>query len=430
MFTRFDVLYSIATPLVYPFFAYKRLVKGKYRESGPAMLGKTLPTGEALKTFENGCIWIHAVSVGETVAAKSVAALICALRPDLPLVITTVTETGQAHARRLFPDAHVHYFPLDFSWNVQKFLDVFRPKIFIMMETELWPNFLSLAAKSGAQVFMLNGKLSDRSFPRYMKFRGLLSPVFDAITAFCMQTEQDAVKMRALSGRTDAVQVTGNCKFDALLPPLSDEEAQAFRTQYCLGDFARPLLVVGSTHPGEEEIILNAFAEARREVPALQMILSPRHPERFNSVVEMCGQHTANFKVSRATAPAMESPDILVLDKMGELAKIYGLGDVAVVAGSFGKVGGHNLLEAAAHSVPVVVGPNLRAQKELDRLFQGDDTGCVRCDGETLGLTLVRLFQNETLRKITGKQAYHTAIKNQGSASASAEIVKRYLNPQ
>ncbi|HUT24157.1 MAG TPA: 3-deoxy-D-manno-octulosonic acid transferase [Sumerlaeia bacterium] len=427
MLTRFDLVYYLAAPIALPYFAYRAVRRGKYRESARGMLGLGLPDRDHRHRYRNGSIWIHAVSVGETVAAKSIAPHAAEIAPGLPLVATTITETGQAHARKILTEAaEVSYFPVDLSWNVRRFLRCFKPRVFIMMETELWPNFLTLAAKGGAEIFMVNGKLSEKSFRGYRRGRAGLRPAFNAIRAFCMQTEADAERMRELCGRPGDVYVTGNCKFDVPFAVLSPEAAEGVRRQYGIGP-PRPCVVVGSTHPGEEEIVLDAFAEARRTIPDLQMILSPRHPERFQEVATLCRKHKAGFEVSRATAPRVESPDVLVLDTMGELARVYGLGDVAVVAGSFVPIGGHNLLEAAAHAVPVVVGPHMRAQKEIDRLFVGGESGCVRCDATTLAATLVNLFRDPARRREIGAQARQTAEKNQGSAPASVEVIKRYL---
>ncbi|MBN1868587.1 3-deoxy-D-manno-octulosonic acid transferase [Candidatus Sumerlaeota bacterium] len=429
--TRFDLFYYAASPVAVPYFAFRSLTKGKYRQSAGGMLGFTLPKGAERERFRNGSIWIHAVSVGETVAARSVAPLLRKLAPELPLVVTTITETGQAHARKILSNAdRIHYFPVDFSWNVERFLQCFNPRLFVMMETELWPNFLTLAARSGAQVFMANGKISDKSFRGYRRGRFLLRPAFDAVRAFCMQTEADAERMKALSGRPRDVHVTGNCKFDAPAPALSPEAAQGARDQYRLGPEDRPRLVVGSTHPGEEAIVLDAFAEVRRAIPDLQMILSPRHPERFQEVVSLCRNHAAGWRVSRATNPKIESPDILVLDTMGELARIYALGRVAVVAGSFSAtVGGHNLLEPAAHAVPVVVGPHMWGQKEIDRLFEGPDSGCVRtgADAASLASALLDLLQNADKCRTIGQQALATARRNQGSAERTVRVIRTYL---
>ena len=427
MLTRFDIAYYATLPVTLPYLAFRRLSKGKYQKSARGMLGGALPKRAAREVFREGSVWVHAVSVGETVAAKPMLPLLRELEPDLPILATTITETGQEHARKILKEAdYVQYFPLDLSWNVRRFQECYNPKIFVMMETELWPNFLALAARRGTRVFMVNGKVSERSFGRYKMARSILKPAFDAVRAFCMQSEADAERMRILCGRDRDVHVTGNCKFDTPWQTLSPEAEEGVRAQYRLGA-KRPTLVVGSTHPGEEEVILEAFRRVRKSVPDLMLVLSPRHPERFRDVVEMCQRLEGGYKVSRATHPKIDSPDIFVLDTMGELARIYGLGDVAVVAGSFCKVGGHNLLEAAAHAAPVVVGPRMHAQKEIDRLFQGTDSGCVRCTTENLGNELTVLFQDPEKRKRIGAQALHTAKSNQGSARASIEVIKKYL---
>jgi len=427
--TRFDLLYYLLTPVAGPYLLWRRYSKGKYRQSGPGMFGRNLPTGPARQKFRNGSIWIHAVSVGETVAAKSIAPHIRALYPDLPLVITTITETGQAHARKLLTEAdEIHYFPLDFSWNVQRFFDCFNPHLFIMMETELWPNFLTECGRRDIDVFMVNGKISENSFKGYRKGKGLLAPAFRAIHAFCMQTEADAERMRHLCDRPADVHVTGNCKFDAPMEALTPEAANVLRERYRLGPANRPRLVVGSTHPGEEDVILEAFAQLKNNLPDLQMILSPRHPERFAEVTEQCRRRPAKWSVSTATKRETDNPDIFILDTMGELAQTYGIADVAVVAGSFSpQVGGHNILEAAAHAVPVIVGPHMHSQKELDRLFREPESGLVRVESDSLAQALSDLFRNPEKRKTLGQQARHTALCNQGSAQNSVKIIQRYL---
>jgi 3-deoxy-D-manno-octulosonic-acid transferase len=241
-----------------------------------------------------------------------------------------------------------------------------------------------------------------------------------------MQTQADADRMAALCQRPRDVHVTGNCKFDMPGLTLSPEQQEALRTRYRLGT-RRPTVVVGSTHPGEEEIVLEAFRQTRQSVPNLLLILSPRPPERFNEIFTLCQRHPANWRVSRATDPQTDAPDIFLLDTMGELARTYGLGDLGVVAGSFGNIGGHNLLEAAVHSIPVLVGPNMHAQKEIDRLFSGAESGCVRCRPETLGSIWTNLLQDPQKRQQIGAQALATATRNQGSARASIEVIRRYL---
>lgn len=432
MVTRFDLGYYLISPLALPYFAYRRWTKGKYRESGPAMLGEMLPQGEERIAFQGGSVWIHAVSVGEVVAAKSIVPLVRQLAPELPLVITTITETGQAHARKILPDAEwISYYPIDFSWNVAKFLDCFNPRIVILIESDMWPNFLIQSAARGAKVFLVNGDVSEKSFKQYRRFLPILKPAFDSITGYCMQTEADAERMRVLCKRPDDVHVTGNIKFDSLPEPLSEDEKRHYRERFCLGS-KRPCIVVGSTHPGEEEIMLEAFENVRQAIPDLQMILSPRHPERFAQVAAMLDREAARrnppWIISRASNPSNDSPDILILDLMGELARVYGLGDVAVVAGSFAPIGGHSLLEPAVHAIPVITGPHMHGQKEMDRLFVGNESGCIRCDSQSLSREMTRLLNDEGERGSLGSLAFATSMRNRGSADAAATRIKRYLH--
>ncbi|MCX7011074.1 MAG: 3-deoxy-D-manno-octulosonic acid transferase, partial [Candidatus Sumerlaeota bacterium] len=219
--TRFDWLYLAASPLVLPVLGWRRLARGKYRESAAGMLGRG-PQWKNPKAYPGGTVWMHAVSAGEVTAAKAVAPHLKSALPQWPLVASTVTETGQAAARRSLTEAEeVFYFPLDLSWNVRKFIARFRPRVAVLFEAELWPNFLLETTGAGAAVFLLNGRMSERSFARYRKLRTLLAPPLRRIRAFCMQTEDDAARVEEIVGRRDHVFVTGNCKFDADFPTLA-----------------------------------------------------------------------------------------------------------------------------------------------------------------------------------------------------------------
>lgn len=424
--TRFDLAYAALAPLALPYVAW-RWGRGKYRESGPAMFGRGLPEGEAARPFDRGSLWIHAVSVGEVAAARAVAPGLRSLLPVLPLVVSTVTETGQAAARRDLPDASTTYLPADLSFNVRRFLRTFRPRAVVILEAELWPNFTTLARASGASVFQINGRLSDRSFPRYRAVRGLLRPVFDAFDGFCVQTETDAARYRALGIAPERIRVTGNCKFDLKPAPLVPDERARRRAE--LGFAAEaPLVVAGSTHPGEDEIVLAALAVARRDVPGARLLLVPRHPERFGAVAELARRSGFAARLASAGAPSAgePAPDVVVLDRMGELARAYGLGEVAIVAGSFGAVGGHNLLEAAAHAVPVVFGPNMRSQREIAHLFAAGGAG-VQVSAEELGPRLSRLLTHPEERRTEGRKCLRVLEENQGSANRATEALRAWL---
>lgn len=428
MFTRFDALYCGAAPALLPYLIWRWGSRGKYRQSAPAMMGRSLPTGAEAEAFAQGSVWIHAVSVGEVTAAKTIVSGLREVFPDLPFVISTITETGQEAARRQLPEAQAHtYFPADFSWNVRRFLDAYRPKIVILMETEIWPNFLTMAHAQGAKTFLLNGKLSDRSFPRYRKGKGFLASAFGSIRGLCVQTETDRERFQALGIDSSQVRVTGNCKFDTAYPTLTAEERTALRREFGIAP-EQPVIVAGSTHEGEEELILDAWSEAKREFPDLCLIIAPRHPERFDVVSDLIARRGLPFR--RASRPQDVSdggnPSLIVLDKMGVLAKTYGIGDVAIVAGSFCPTGGHNLLEAAAHRVPVIYGPRMHSQRELARLFAEGKAG-TQIPPERLAETILDFLRDPALRQTEGEKAYGILESNRGSAQRNVEAVQAWL---
>ncbi len=423
MSTRFDLLYALALPGVLPYLAARRL-RGKYGESAGGMLGRRLPSGEAARPFADGSLWIHAVSVGEVAAAGAVAPGLRELAPGLPLVVSTVTETGQAAARRAFPADTTTYFPLDISSNVHRFQEVFRPRIFVVMETELWPNFLMLAAARGTRCFMLNAKLSDRSFPRYRRFKGVLTPALSALRGVCTQTADGARRFAELGIEPSRIRATGNCKFDLNQPPLVEPARAELLAELGMNP-RRRWIVAGSTHPGEEKIMLDALAALRARVPEIGLLLCPRHPERFTEVARLVA--AAGWRTGRASAPAADAdPEVVVLDRMGVLARAYGLGEAAIVAGSFCPVGGHNLLEPAVHRVPVLFGPDMHSQREIDRLFKEAGAG-IQVEPADLAPALERLLVDPAARRAAGEKAHAALAQNQGSAARAVAAIGEWL---
>lgn len=422
--TRFDFLYSLALPGLLPYLAWRRLSRGKYNESAGGMLGRRLPTADQSEAFAPGSVWLHAVSVGEIAAAKAIAPGLRQVASGQPLVVSTITETGQAAARKAFPeDAHT-YFPLDFSPNVRRFQTAFNPAIFIMLETEIWPNFLTLAARRGTRCFMINARLSDRSFPRYLRFRKMIRPALSALEGVCTQTDVDAERFAALGIPEGRIRVTGNCKFDLNYPTMDDAAREALMAELGMSRDLR-WIVAGSTHPGEETLMLETLRKVRELSPRAGLLLCPRHPDRFDEVARLAAE--AGFRVSRASRPdAAAGAEVVVLDRMGVLAKAYGLGEVAIVAGSFCPVGGHNLMEAAAHGIPVIYGPRMHSQREILRLFQETGSG-LQVEGKRLATTLIDLLGDPKRRRREGRKALVVIEENRGSATRAVEAVEQWL---
>jgi 3-deoxy-D-manno-octulosonic-acid transferase len=352
-------LYQIATTCVLlvvgPFLLLRR---GRhYLGSLPGRLGRY--TGEA----PDAPLWVHAVSVGEVGVAHT---LLRALPAHLPLLITTVTPTGQALAKRLFKDrAAVAYLPFDLGPIVEKFLDRYSPRALVLVEGDLWPLLLSRVQARGLPIAVVNGRVSDRSFRRMTRLEPLLGPIFGPVDRFGMQSEADRKRLLDLGVPAERVVVSGNLKFETPTQKAKPELAEAIRN-LAVG---RPILVVGSTMSGEEEEILAAFRQIGGGKRAL-LVLAPRHPERWNEVAALV--QAKGVSLTRRTDLTAASPatDILLLDSLGELAAIYEVGLGCFIGGTLVPTGGHNPLEAALHGVAISVGPSMENFREIAAAFE------------------------------------------------------------
>jgi len=425
--TVYDFVYAAVSPAALALLGYRYAFRRKYRESLAGMLGRRMPRpGPPASDGKRPLVfWVHSVSVGEVVAARGVIQRIRADYPACHIYASTITETGQAHAQRILADLvdQIFYYPLDLSWIVKKFIHHIRPDVYIMMETELWPNLLVQCRRAGVRVLMMNGKVSERSYQRYRKFRFFFSPALTGIDAFCMQTRLDAARMKDLCGQCPRIFVTGNCKFDSVPQPLDLKARAALAARWGL-DLMHPVVVVGSTHPGEEEIIAASAGALKDEASGLTWLVAPRHIERCDAVCRLFAD--AGLSVSRASKPAMKRPNILVLDVMGELAHAYSLATVAVVCGSFAPIGGHNLLEPAVYGVPVLYGPHMHKQPELLRFFS-ESGGGVQLEGDELAPMVRRLLDDPEERQRIGRLAAETIELNRGSAERHMHVLKMVL---
>ncbi|HEY3490845.1 MAG TPA: 3-deoxy-D-manno-octulosonic acid transferase [Candidatus Deferrimicrobiaceae bacterium] len=324
-----------------------------------------VPHPEGARTF-----WIHSVSVGETLAAAPFIRSIKNTLPDAGITISTVTLTGQETARKTVGESAsaIIYFPFDLPFVCGRFLERVRPDAVIILETEIWPNFLAECASRGIPVAILNGRISERSYAGYKKAGWLFRRVLSNISFIGAQTPEDASRYSELRGRSDGVAATGNMKYDMAVPEISPA---LFRIMSAVRQGGGKWLVAGSTHEGEEAPILNAVRDLGREFPDLRLLLAPRHPERFDRVERLC--ESIGMPYVRKTAcmdgAFPETARVLILDTVGELSGAYALADVAFVGGSLVPVGGHNILEPACFGVPVMVGPHMDNFREMARQF-------------------------------------------------------------
>ncbi len=423
----YSFLYSVALAVgmlaSLPYWLFQMARHGKYRRGFAERLGR-LPSRLQLPGEQEPVIWVHAVSVGEVLA---VAGLVEELRRRFPqhrIFISTTTDTGQALARKRFGEANVFYFPMDFAFAIRPYLRALRPRMVVIAETEFWPNFLRLTHASGARIAVVNARISDRSWPSYRRFRGLLRRLLVNVDLFLAQTPADAARLQDVGARPERVRVAGNLKFDipAPGPPAVVESVRKSIAQAGAG----PVLVCGSTVEGEEPLLLKAFENLLVQHPRAVMILAPRHPERFSAVAALLGQMSIRFcRRSLWNGDALTG-GVFLVDTIGELAALYGLADIAFVGGSLVPRGGHNIIEPALHGVAIVVGNHTENFRDIVSLFQSRDA--VRIAGPAeLPLVLLELLANDAERIALGKRAAETMRSQIGATARTADELQELL---
>ncbi|MCC6546845.1 3-deoxy-D-manno-octulosonic acid transferase [Candidatus Sumerlaeota bacterium] len=420
----YDLAYLAAAPFFLSAAFYKRWRHGKYKRSLPGMFGANLPKAP-LPAMQHR-VWMHSVSFGETIGAAAVYRSMQSRHPDWEYLSTTTTETGQDQARKSMAGANYHDFaPVDLSWKVGNFLNAYNPSAYLFFETEIWPNTLAEVGRRGTKTFLVNGDLSEKSARNYARLKGIFQPPLSNVTAFVMQTEEDADRLRGVIGRKPNIFVTGNVKFDNLPEAMTADEKHRLRESWGVAPEAF-LVVAGSTHDTEEKLIYHAFAELRSLAPTARLVIAPRHPERFGQVLhELKGMGADAEALYRPELSASDA-EVLVLNSMGVLSKAFGAGDVALVGGSWKTIGGHNLLEPAAHGLPVLHGPHMHEQKEIMHIMRSGKAS-LEAGGHQLAATLIRLHQNPALRAELGRRAMSAANSNRGAAQRTIEIIERFL---
>jgi len=384
---------------------------GKYRAGLSERLGYVAK--RIVRRDARPVIWLHAVSVGEVLAIQGLVAGIRAALPSYRIVVSTTTHTGQKVARGRFGDGDVFYFPIDLSICILPYLRALKPKLVILAETEFWPNFLRSAKKSGARVAVVNARISDRSLPRYRRFRGLLSHALEFIDVFLAQSEEDARRLLAIGAPPERVLVSGNLKFD-VKPP--EEVPIVSRLRGILArEQATPVIVAGSTVEGEEELVVDAFRFLVLERhPQAVLVLAPRHKERFEDVAFRLEQSgVRHSRRSQMSANTVLAGSVLLLDSLGELASVYALADVAFVGGSLVPRGGHNILEPAHWGVATIVGPHTENFRDIIGIFRQSKAVCVATK-EEFGPALLSLVSNDEERRTLGERAREVVRQQAG----------------
>lgn len=370
-------------------------------------------------------IWIHAVSLGETKAVAPLAQRFYEENPKRKIIISSVTETGHQEAQHSLSFAYAHlYLPFDFSPLVKPLIDHFHPSEVIVVETDYWFNFLRLAKDSGAEISVVNGKISKRSFERYASFRFFSKRLFDLFDKICAQNSTYAQRFKLLGIPSDKIEVTGNLKFDGCPPELSLEERVRQRNELSIKE-SDEIVVAGSTHEPEEEFILNAFKDIWDTSPEVKLLLVPRHPDRFAKVAKMIEDKKISYGRYSQMADLKGDEKVILVDAMGVLLSCYAISDLAIVAGSFTpKVGGHNILEPCCFGIPVLFGPHMQTQEELRQLVLAGSAG-KQVEHKELAASLTHLLNNHDERRRLGVSGKALIEANKGSVDRTFEKLRR-----
>ena len=400
----YNTVLALLSPLLLLYLIYRIAALGKSRVGWRERLGFVDPS-VAQREPDQPLIWVHAVSVGEVAAAEPILRELRALEPLAKIVLSMTTVTGREMAVKRDLDVDgLFYFPFDVPTAVGRALDVLDPAIFVAMETELWPNFLWSAKRRGVRTMVANARLSDRSFKRARLLRPLYGWIMKHLDSICAQSALDAERFIALGAESRSVQVVGNSKFDEAYPEVSEAEQRKLRQD--LG-FAQevPVVVAGSTNPGEEEIVLDAFWQARVSHPEARLLIAPRHPDRTEEIIgitERRGYVAARRTEMLAAAEAGETSDngasaqdrVVLLDTIGELARVYAICSVAFVGGSLVPKGGQNILQAIAQGRPVLFGPHMHNFRDSAAIALAEGVGFQVRDKDSLAKGILELLDD------------------------------------
>ncbi len=415
------LVYTFFLYLALPFIVLRLMFKGRKNPAYRTRIAERFMLQQ--KNTSPVDVWLHAVSFGEVVAAKTLIETL--LKDDKRLLVTTMTPTGSEQVKRLFGTRLMHqYVPYDFPFAVRRFFKAYKPKVGIIMETEIWPNLIAGATKSGIKLFLANGRISDAAYPSYKRMRWFFKPILKHFSGIFVQSTLDAKRFCVLGAPQNKVHVLGNMKSDLSIPEGVEVPLRPLKT---LWGEARPVVVAASTHPGEEQLVLSVLKALKDAIPEVVLLIAPRHPERFDDVFELAKQYAD--KAGRRTLESSidEQTDVVVLDSLGELLGFYALSDYAFVGGSLVSIGGHNVLEPMAVGVPALCGPYMQNTKDLcDALVDAEAIIQVQ-NAEALVAEIAALHQDSNKRDAFITRATKALKANQGSVARHVDAM--FLTP-
>jgi 3-deoxy-D-manno-octulosonic-acid transferase len=406
--------YLVLAPVFCAVLWFRSLRDARYRRNFSQRFGNGA-------TMAEPSIWVHAVSVGEVNAAAVLVRTLYDRYPGVPLVVTTLSPMGEERARALLGDrANVRYLPLDLPGSVHRFFDRVKPRIAVIFETELWPNLYHECGRRRVPLVLASARLSPRAMGRYRRFLSLFREVLSNRVTIAAQGEGDAERFRSLGAAPERTHVTGNLKFDFAVPANVKTKGAELRELYASG---RPVWVAGSTHAGEEAIVLEAHREVRKKHPGTILALAPRHPQRFSEVVSWLEKQRVRF--IRHSQPSARTPDleVVLVDSLGELLDFYAMGDVAFVGGTLVEVGGHNLLEPAALGLPVLAGPHNFNSADIAKILVESGAALIVNDAKELAARVSVLLSSPEERARIGALGRECVEDNRGALDKLLSLI-------
>lgn len=431
MFTLYNLIMHAVVAVLMPYYFFNRFVsrRGKQRQGLLQRLG--IGFGQyAREAGGRPIVWIHAVSVGETQAAIPLIKKFRRAYPDLYLLLSNVTETGHAIAEKVEDLDAACYLPFDLPWSMGRVFGFLQPELLILIETELWPNLIRRAHRANVPTMMINGRISDRSFPRYLKAKALLAPLLQRLAFFSMQSPLDQERIIAMGAIASRVRVNGNTKFD--FPPVDSRTLAAAPLLKAIQIPAEAeVLVAGSTHPGEEDILLSAFAQLRREHQNLRLILVPRRPERRQEVATLVAkagyEPLLRSQLAAANDCQLAGDQVLIGDSIGEMLAFYNLADLVFVGGSLAPVGGHNLLEAGLVGKPVLFGPQVHNFRKISELVLKSEAGLQVADENGLVAAVSALLSDPARALAMGEAGARLIAEHRGAIDQLLHDLRPWL---
>ncbi|MBI1941442.1 MAG: 3-deoxy-D-manno-octulosonic acid transferase [Acidobacteria bacterium] len=430
LFLIYSLLFSLGVILTAPYYLWR--LRGKII-SGAGWKERFGYLPASFRQEQRSAIWVHAVSVGETLAVAGLVRALGERYPERKIFLSHVTPAGREASENRIPVAAGRFFlPLDWAFAVRRALDCLRPSLLLIVETELWPNLTRAAQASGARVVVVNARISDRSYPRYKLACSFMRRVLENVDQVFAQSPRDTERFLSLGAKPERVLVTGNLKFDAS-PPQSGELANHLEGGLRLAERG-PIFVAASTMPGEESLLVPVWSQIRRHAPRALMILAPRHPARFDAVSQLLARQGVAF-VRRTElemdqekmASQLAVPEVLILDSIGELAGIFAVANVVFMGGSLVPTGGHNLLEAAFWNKPILFGPHMQNFRDMAELFLRSGAAVQIRDHQELARSVIELIENPDRCRQLGEAARNLLEQESGATRRILDHLNDWL---